>query len=107
MDARHQDGETLNYIVDSISDLLNSDFVALNSFNNKLLEAGFFNHHRDNYKDLGYFIRQDAFYRVEDEFPRIQENEIRQGVGDVKYSIILDNCQNYKTTESEVFNNLI
>lgn len=106
LDVRHQDGETLNQIVDSISDLLNSDFAAMNCFNNKLLEAGFFNHHRDNYKDIGYFIRQDAFYRVEDEFPRIQENEIRLGVGDVKYSIIVDNCQNYRTTETEVLTNL-
>lgn len=106
LDVRHHDGESLNQIVDSISELLMTDFSALNSFNNKLLEAGYFNHHRDIYKDTGYFIRQDAFYKIEGEFPRIEENEIRRGVGDVKYSILVDNCQNYLTTETEVITNL-
>ena len=106
LDVRHQDGETLNQIIDSISDLLTTDYSALSSFNNKLLEAGFFNHHREIYKDTGYFIRHDAFYKIEGEFPRIEENEIRSGVGDVKYSIIVDNCQNYLTTETEVLTNL-
>lgn len=106
LDVRHQDGETLNQIINSISDLLTTDYSALSSFNNKLLEAGFFNHHREIYKDTGYFIRNDAFYRIEGEFPRIEENEIRSGVGDVKYSIIVENCQNYLTTETEVLTNL-
>ncbi len=106
LDVRHQDGETLNQIIDSISELLTTDYSALSSFNNKLLEAGFFNHHREIYKDTGYFIRHDAFYKIEGEFPRIEENEIRSGVGDVKYSIIVDNCQNYLTTETEVLTNL-
>lgn len=106
LDVRHQVGESLNQIVDSISQLLNTDFSALNNFNNKLLETGYFNHHRDIYKDTGYFIRQDAFYKIEGEFPRIEENEIRQGVGDVKYSIIVDNCQNYLITETEVLTKL-
>lgn len=106
LEVRHQDGETLNQIVDSISESLMADFSVLNRFNNKLLEAGFFNHHRNIYKDTGYFIRQDTFYKIEGEFPRIEENEIRRGVGDVKYSIIVDNCQNYLTTEIEVLTNL-
>lgn len=106
LDVRHQDGESLNQIIDSISELLTADYRALNSFNNKLLEAGYFNHHRDIYKDTGYFIRQDSFYKIEGGFPRIEENEIRPGVGDVKYSIIVDNCQNYLTTETEVLTNL-
>ncbi len=106
LDVRHQDGESLNQLVDSISELLNADYIVINSFNNKLLEAGYFNHHRDIYKDIGYFIRQDAFYKIEGEFPRIEENEIKRGVGDVKYSIIVDNCQNYLTTETEVLTNL-
>lgn len=106
LDVRHQDGESLNQMVDSISELLTADYSALISFNSKLLESGFFNHHRDIYMDTGYFIRQDAFYKIEGEFPRIEENEIRRGVGDVKYSIIVDNCQNYLTTETAVITNL-
>ncbi len=106
LDVRHQDGESLNQIVDSISELLINDYIALNSFNNKLLEAGFFNHHREIYNETGYYIRQEAFYKIEGEFPRIEEKEIRPGVGDVKYSIIVDNCQKYLTTETEVLTNL-
>lgn len=99
-------GETLNQIVASIIDLMVTDSIASNRFKSKLYEAGYFDHHIDLYDSTGYFIRQDTFYKVEDNFPRIQENEIRSGVGDVKYSIILSQCEAYKQTSVSVFENL-
>lgn len=100
-------GESLNQIVTSISDLLSADTIALNRFRSKLYEAGYFEQHTALYDSTGYFIRQDTFYAVENNFPRIQENEIRSGVGDVKYSIILSQCEAFKQTEEKVFENLI
>lgn len=99
-------GETLNQIVTSINDLLVTDLIALNRFKSKLYEAGYFDHHIGLYDTTGYFIRQDTFYKIENNFPRIQENEIRSGVGDVKYSIILSQCEAYKQSEDSVFENL-
>lgn len=101
-----ESGETLNQIIASINTILEVDAIALNRFKSKLYEAGYFDQHFALYDSVGYFIRQDTFYIVENEFPRIQENEIRSGVGDVKYSIILSQCEAFKQTEQSVFETL-
>lgn len=106
LETRQQSGETLNQIIDSVIEILSSDFTALSQFRNKLIEAGFFDHHRQLYTDIGYFIRQELFYKVENSFPRIEEGDIRNGVGDVKYSIIVSLCSDFIRTEQEVFQTL-
>jgi hypothetical protein len=101
-----ESGESLNHIIASINDILAIDAIASTRFRAKLYEAGYFEHQADLYNDTGYFIRQDEFYRVRDNFPRIQENEIRSGVGDVKYSIVLSHCNDYEESEHSIFENL-
>lgn len=101
-----ESGETLNQIITLINTILEVDAIAINRFKSKLYEAGYFDQHFALYDSVGYFIRQDTFYIVENEFPRIQENEIRSGVGDVKYSIILSQCDTFKQTELSVFETL-
>jgi hypothetical protein len=98
-----ENGETLNEIIASIRAILDIDAIAINRFKSKLYEAGYFEQHSHLYESIGYFIRQDHFYLVENEFPRIQEKEIRSGVGDVKYSIIVSQCEAFKQTEQYVF----
>lgn len=101
-----ESGESLNQIIATISTMLKADTIALNRFKSKLYEAGYFDQHFALYDSIGYFIRQDTFYIVENEFPRIQEHEIRSGVGDVKYSIILSQCEPFKQSEQSVFETL-
>jgi len=101
-----ENGESLNQIIKSINNILALDGIALMRFRAKLYEAGYFEHQADLYNETGYFIRQDAFYLIRDNFPRIQEKEISRGVGDVKYSIILSYCKDYKVSEYSVFENL-
>lgn len=100
-------GESLNDIVLSISNILVSDTFAMNRFKAKLYEGGYFEHHRQVYDSIGYFIRNDVFYKVRDGFPRIQENELRSGVGDVKYTVIASHCEEYIQSEEMTFQNLI
>jgi hypothetical protein len=107
LEVRQQSGETLNQIVDSVIEILSSDFNALSLFRSKLLESGFFEHHRQLYADIGYFIRQEIFYKVENDFPRIEEKDIRKGVGDVKYSIVVSQCTHFIKSEQEIFQTLI
>lgn len=107
MESRLNSGETLNSMVDSIRLILERNFISLNKFNNKLLEAGYFENHRDDYSDTGYFIRNEIFYKVERDFPRIEEKDIRNGIGDVKYSIILSQFSEYVKSEEFVFQNII
>jgi len=106
LEKAQESGESLNQIIDSIQNILDTDSIAQNRLKSKLYEAGYFEQHISFYDSTGYFIRQDTFYEVSGNFPRIQENEIRAGVGDVKYSIILSQCDNYKQTDISVFENL-
>jgi hypothetical protein len=107
LDSRQMSGETLNQIIDSVLVLLEHDFTTLTRFKNKLLSAGYFDRQKNFYEHTGYFIRQDATYLVEQNFPRIEEVDIRDGVGDVKYSIIVSHCSDFIRTDEQVFNTLI
>lgn len=106
LESRLHSGETLNDIVDSVILILENDFSSLNRFKSKLLEAGYFENHRIHYSETGYYTRDEIFYKVENEFPRIEEAEIRNGVGDVKYSIIISQCSDYGRTEEHVMQKL-
>jgi hypothetical protein len=102
LEQMQNSGETLNDIIDSIIAILQNDTLALNKYKAKIYEVGYFDLQRSLYETVGYHIRQDVFYKVEHDFPRIQESEIRVGVGDVKYSIILSQCTTFLIDENEV-----
>lgn len=107
LETRLRSGETLNQAIDSVALILQNDFSSLSRFKSKLIEAGYFEKHKNQYSEMGYFSRNEVFYKVENEFPRIEEAEIRNGVGDVKYSIIISQCSDYIITEEQVFRTLI
>lgn len=107
LEQMQNSGESLNDIVDSVIECLQSDALALNKFKSKIYEVGYFDLQRSLYESIGYFIRQNIFYKVENDFPRIQENEIRVGIGDVKYSIILSQCTTFIIEEEIVLATLI
>lgn len=96
-------GETLNEIITQVRLMLDLDFRVLNQFNTKLLIAGYFNHHHNLYEKKGYSIRQTDYYKVKDDFPRIEEVDLRKGVGDIKYSIIMSNCQKHIINADDLF----
>lgn len=102
LEVQQQNGETLNELVDAIKNFLSTDIASQTQFRSKLLQAGYFNHHRHLYENAGYQIRQENYYLVNNEFPRIEEKDIRRGVGDVKYSIILSEYSDYMITENLV-----
>lgn len=107
LEKLNNSGETLNHLIDSIKDLLSGQIVAYNKFLIKIYEAGYLDIQREQYDSIGYHIRDENFYIVENEFPRICEKDTPIGVGDIKYSIILSQCGDYITEEKVVFNTII
>lgn len=103
LEQQQNSGESLNDIVDSVTDILRAEAIALNKFKSKIYEVGYFDLQRNLYETIGYHIRQDLFYKVENDFPRIEENDIRTGVGDVKYTIIISQCTPFQISETKVF----
>ena len=106
LEKTQESGESLPQLISSIQILFQNDMISLNRFKAKLYEAGYFDQQEELYTAIGYHIRQDNYYKVEREFPRIEENDLRSGVGDVKYSIIISQCQQYIQSESQVLENL-
>lgn len=104
VEVSNGNGETLNQKIADIRYLLKSNAFALNIFNSKLLEVGYFDTHSNKYGNKSYKIRSENFYRIADNFPRIKENELRSGVSNVKYNIILSMCDEYLLPESELLN---
>lgn len=107
LEKLNNSGETLNQMVDSIKEILANQIVAFNKFLLKIYEAGYHDIHREQYASIGYHIRGENFFKVENEFPRITESDIPIGVGDIKYSIILSQCEAYILEEKLVFNTIM
>jgi len=97
---------TLSEIVKKIKSGINTNYQAVTLFKMKLLKAGYIESHTSIYDKTGYEIRFEKYYHVKDDFPRIEENEIRTGVGDVKYSIIPPSNDNYLVSFNEVIKSL-
>lgn len=103
VEASKGNGDNLNEIIKSIRNSLQDNFLLLNVFNNKLLESGYFDKHSYLYNERSYKIRNESYYKIDNDFPRIKEKEIRNGVGDVKYTIILSQFDQYLVSENMVF----
>lgn len=106
LDIRVGNGETLNTLIDAVSELLIENTIASNLFKLKLLECGYFDIHKSLYEEKGYTIRQENIYRVSGAFPRIIENQIPTGVGDVKYSIILSESEEWRISHETLLGEL-
>lgn len=96
LDVRVGNGESLNILIDEVSELLNDNTMASNLFKLKLLESGYYDIHKPLYDERGYTIRQENIYRVTGNFPRITENQTPIGVGDVRYSIVLSESEEWR-----------
>ncbi len=96
LDVRVGNGESLNILIDEVSEFLNENTMASNLFKLKLLESGYYDIHKPLYDERGYTIRQENLYRVSGNFPRIMENQIPIGVGDVRYSIVLSESEEWR-----------
>lgn len=99
LDIRVGNGESLNSLIDDVLEILNENTVASNLFKLKLLESGYYETHRPLYEERGYTIRQENLYQVSGNFPRITESQIPIGVGDVRYSIVLSESEEWRINQ--------
>lgn len=98
--------ETLNGIIENLTELLQDDYISFNRFRNKLLEAGYFDQHKNLYDTPGYYVKKENFYLIGEEFPRIQKTDLRDGVEEVRYSIMIGQCSSFTVSEETAFKNI-
>lgn len=97
-------GESLPMIVAEIKNLLSSNVPALCIFEEKLIEAKYIANHESLYAEHFYKKRNEKYYKVLADFPRIMENDLRKGVSNVVYAISIGMCDEYLVSEGVLFN---
>ena len=107
LEIREEHGESLNDIVAELTNILESYPAAQSAFKLKLFEAGYFEHHREYYEKTGYSIRQENIFKVTEDFPKITEQMIPAGVGDVRYSLVISANESWMIKENELFHQIL
>lgn len=97
----HDGGQTLPELIAAIRKELSEDPESLEHFNDLLFIAGYLDEHREKYDDVGYSIRNEQIFHVKENFPRITEKDLMDGVGDVRYSISLSSCTPFIISDEE------
>jgi hypothetical protein len=95
VDAQRGAGETLPDRVDRLRHALSGDAAALGLFEDRLLDAGYFEAHVPRYRDIGYVNRSAHLYHVREGFPRLIQPQLPAGVGHVEYVISASACAGF------------
>jgi hypothetical protein len=74
----------------------------LDIFNDKLMEARYIDSMSAYYEDRKYSVRHERIYEVTDGFPKITEQDLMPGVGDVRYTIAISACKSSEVQESRL-----
>lgn len=106
VETTKQNGETLPDKINKMRRSLENEPIALSKFNEKLITVGYFDEDEALYAFRAYKLRDESIYRVEGNFPRIKESDLRGGVGNLTYSVVLSACAAYKQSEATVFSTI-
>ena len=97
-----RDGESLPELVDRLRVTIRiQDVSALEGFNAKLIEAGYLDSHSELYSDRRYRHRETRFFKVTDSFPRIAARDLRGGISECSYTVLLTACAPYEVGGTE------
>ncbi|MFE5430606.1 PD-(D/E)XK motif protein [Peribacillus simplex] len=102
LDNQSQTGQSLNQIINQIRDKLLHLPYTLRNFENKLFEFGYIDIHTKYYEKPHYSVREYNRFKIKEGFPRIIEKDLLEGVGDVKYTIMVSGCKNFSIDEDEI-----
>ena len=94
-------GETLTEMVASLRTGSREAGVGA-LFEERLLAAGYHDSHHDAYDSTGYVLREHKFFRVEGDFPRILESDLKTGVENVRYGVSLAAAESYVVADGQV-----
>lgn len=90
-------GITLNALVAELRILLDLHPGEVQKFERKLFLAGYLEKHYSVYDEHGFIERSHDYFEVTDSFPCIREHDLPNGVGDVRYSIVVSAIAPFST----------
>ena len=100
------DGFTLNGLIDDIRESFSDDSHALQIFNDRLTQLGYYDDDNEHYSTRYKLIRNE-FYNISEDFPKITRSDLPPGINSVQYHIDLTACEPFivtKETISEILN---
>ena len=92
LDSRENGGESLSTLIASLRTLFKTDKMVEEQFEDALLVAGYLDTHAFRYAEPGYLVRSEKTFRVNHGFPRVIEEGLPIGIGDVNYGLAITAC---------------
>lgn len=102
LDVREDGGESLPAMIQSVRALVASDMGATEQLEEALLAAGWLNANAERYSKRGYTVREANFFHVTAGFPRLLENNLPEGIGQVSYLLSIAACRPFATAAANV-----
>lgn len=106
LNATPQNGISLPEKIDKVKLLIQNDLLALTLLEQKLAQYGYLDSMRNMYDTPTYQIRNNQYFKVEGDFPRIKEGETRAGVSNITYSIDLNLVVSHEKQEDFIISNI-
>ncbi|PKP42285.1 MAG: hypothetical protein CVT93_05145 [Bacteroidetes bacterium HGW-Bacteroidetes-10] len=101
INTHENDTETsLSSTVSRIRSLLSDDLIALDAFNTQLIRCGYYDDFSKLYT-LGFSSSKCNIFEVCEDFPSITTQTIPNGIGDLKYTIMVSACVHFEISESD------
>ncbi|MEU0107165.1 PD-(D/E)XK motif protein [Streptomyces sp. NPDC006251] len=100
-ERRGGSGESLNRLVDRIREQLTTPGVRA-AFDGRLVQAGYLPGQRDVYEEPRYTVRDLCFWHVGENFPRLVEADLPEGVGECSYHVSTSGLDHHRATTDEV-----
>lgn len=81
--------------------------AARETFEERLLAAGYLDRDAPRYATPGYAVRQAQTFRVQGDFPRLVEAALPPGIGDASYSLSLAACAGHLVGHADISDALV
>ena len=102
VDVRDGAGQTVPALVGELRALLPSPSMTAATFEDKVMAYGYLDVQADRYGTSGFTVRESNLFEVGQGFPRITETDLRTGVGDVRYSVLVDTLRPFAVPASRL-----
>jgi hypothetical protein len=100
-------GETLPEIVGHLRRQLQVDDRIAETFDDRLLEAGYLDADGPHYEECRFTLRWERTFRVRRGFPRLMECDLHAGIGDVSYALAIAACEPFVLPTAEALEVLV
>mgnify|MGYP001303567867 CR=1 FL=1 len=105
---KNLNGKNLSSLIEEYSKILKKESdILLNEFYIKLRQSGYYDIHKDYYKDM-YILNKINFYYISKSFPYIKQIQVPEAISDlsITYKIDLDKCEEFRINEDKLLEKL-